>query len=223
MASAARKAAEATARYLLSVADETTLGTFEEELVECITALLAEQGEAGAKDAPVLPVCLDCSFASGGHVHPNREDGSQAVRYPTPEEWNAALRRALLAETVATPRSMTADEGAAYGDVLDGVFKPAPPAAGDEVREAAERVRSHFKPNGYAYTPFGEDVLALLAALPAEGESAHREERVQTKIDAAVADLGNVIYNIETGEIREAMEQAREIRESLATIAEEKP
>ena len=101
VASAARKAAEATARYLLSVADETTLGTFEEELVECIRA--------------------------------------------------------------------------------------------------------------------------LLAALPAEGESAHREERVQTKIDAAVADLGNVIYNIETGEIREAMEQAREIRESLATIAEEKP
>jgi len=138
----------------------------------------------------------------------------------------ARMHRALeglLAETVATPRSMTADEGAAYGDVLDGVFKPAPPAAGDEVREAAERVRSHFKPNGYAYTPFGEDVLALLAALPAEGESAHREERVQTKIDAAVADLGNVIYNIETGEIREAMEQAREIRESLATIAEEKP
>lgn len=32
-----------------------------------------------APEAPILPVCLECSFASGGHVHVNREDGSQAV------------------------------------------------------------------------------------------------------------------------------------------------
>lgn len=54
------------------------------------------RGEAPqpAPEAPILPVCLDCPCASGGHVHVNREDGSQAVRYPTPEEWNAALRLA---------------------------------------------------------------------------------------------------------------------------------
>ncbi len=39
----ARREAETTARYLLGVADETRLGEFEEELVECIRALLAEQ------------------------------------------------------------------------------------------------------------------------------------------------------------------------------------
>ena len=49
------------------------------------------------EETPVLPVCLDCSFASGGHVHVNREDGSQAVRYPTIAEWNAALRGASAA------------------------------------------------------------------------------------------------------------------------------
>ena len=54
-----------------------------------------------APEATVLPVCLDCSFASGGHVHVNSEDGSQAVRYPTPEEWNAALRRSESARREA--------------------------------------------------------------------------------------------------------------------------
>ena len=64
-------------------------------------------------------------------------DYSSAPRGTEKRELRAALR-ALLAEAVATPRSMTADEGAAYGDVLDGMFKPAPPPASDEVREAAE-------------------------------------------------------------------------------------
>jgi len=85
VASAARKAAEATARYLLSVADETTLGTFEEELVECIRALLAGQPEAGAKplDLASLPVHFIAHLPRGRiFMHPDTP--KVAVRDPWP-------------------------------------------------------------------------------------------------------------------------------------------
>lgn len=83
--SAARKAAEATARYLLSVADETTLGTFEEELVECIRALLAEQPEAGAKplDLASLPVHF-IAHLPRGRVFMHPDTPRSGVRDPWP-------------------------------------------------------------------------------------------------------------------------------------------
>ena len=66
---------------------------------------------------------------------PFRDGPHLTTRVTAEAVWNLAVAMdALLAETVATPRSMTADEGAAYGDVLDGMFKPAPPAASDEVK-----------------------------------------------------------------------------------------
>jgi len=70
------------------------------------------------------------------------------------------------------------------------------------------------------------DPTAFVAGPPepvAEVPAAPARDEVREAAGKAAEDLGNVIYNIETGEIREAMEQAREIRESLATIAEEKP
>lgn len=143
-------------------------------------------------------------------------------------EWREWTRRAALGISV------TAAKAHRLANALDSLLA-ALPAEGDNGHHAqvyAETVAQRLNRVRYACARDESDLAAEiidildgpgLAALPAEGESAHREERVQTKIDAAVADLGNVIYNIETGEIREAMEQAREIRESLATIAEEKP
>ena len=57
MTADARREAETTARYLLGVADETRLGEFEEELVECIRALLAAEPAKGA--------CADCGGCGG--------------------------------------------------------------------------------------------------------------------------------------------------------------
>lgn len=58
MTADARREAETTARYLLGVADETRLGEFEEELVECIRALLASPPATPAHDPK--PNCPDC-------------------------------------------------------------------------------------------------------------------------------------------------------------------
>ena len=71
-------------------------------LATALRALLAAWPEAPPppSDAVPLPVCIDCSFASGGHVHLNREDGTQAVRAPTAEEWNAAIRQSPPSDAV---------------------------------------------------------------------------------------------------------------------------
>lgn len=62
----ARRAAEATARYLLGVADETRLGEFEEELVDCIRALLAETAPAPPPAARPTPIdCSNCAALRG--------------------------------------------------------------------------------------------------------------------------------------------------------------
>ena len=71
--------------------------------------------------------------------------------------------------------------------------------------------------------PYNESPAELIADLVPPATPAPARDEVREAAGKAAEDLGNVIYNIETGEIREAMEQAREIRESLATIAEEKP
>jgi hypothetical protein len=74
----------------------------------------------------------------------------------------------LLLEHVWSHLPINSPQGDLVSEAIDRLKAPAPPA-GDGVREAAERVRCHFKPldAGVSYTPFGADVLDLLAALDA--------------------------------------------------------
>ena len=103
-----------------------------------------------APEAPILPVCLECSFASGGHVHVNREDGSQAVRYPTAEEWNAAIRQAPPSDAVREAAEVVRTILTAHDARLSesGVLTYGPPSKGTGFVAAIQWLRRYDAARG---------------------------------------------------------------------------
>ena len=96
----ARREAETTARYLLGVADETRLGEFEEELVECIRALLAEPQEPAhaALESALREIAGKAGFADECGRYNEAGDFIECDEQKPRDEWcSVCIPRAALA------------------------------------------------------------------------------------------------------------------------------
>ena len=91
--------------------------------------------------------------------------------------------RALLAEQDGAGRDLTADEGKAYGEMLDGVFLPAPSPASDEVfRDALRNIIDET--TDYTARQIAEDALAARPAVAASDEVREAADKLRISMDA---------------------------------------
>ena len=200
----ARRAAETTARYLLGVADETRLGEFEEELVGCIRALLAEQGAGSLPDAvrAARDKARTAIDREGGPMTPWGLD--MCALLDALDDYDAAP----LAPPPAPEAALTPDVAAAMNAHSLAEMRPAPSAA---VREAAERLWHSLTPPR-STTDDGmllvraEDVEAVLRALssplaaPAKDEVREAAEALTVYCNVCEADRREPCHTVTTGD-----------------------
>ena len=200
----ARRAAEATARYLLGVADEARLGEFESELVDCIRALLAAEPAKAPFVSRNEEWGLRPDFTTAWVTAP---PAGAEVREALAEivEWSAS--EAPCACDVDSPvecwlcrwHSRATAALAARPAVVDGA----------EVGEAAERLETWTDPATGDQYAHGRCVGAPASA--GIGEAAKIIRRIVTNHDARITERGVLVYgrpSVSTGFV-EAIEWLR--------------